>query len=533
MKQLFLVLCLMVSAIFTFAQNDFYTTDKVHEIKLTLPQSDWMDRLDSLKLYGEDVLIGTAVIDGKEYKNVGVRYRGGKSFKLGKSRNPFQIKLNHINKNQNHQGYKTLKLSTALRDPSMVREVLGYEIARTYMPAPRANHVKLYINNEYRGLFVNVQAVDDVFLKEHFGTEKNTFIKGTPPKKTMSYKGCKNNLYSALEYEENAQCYFNNYELKSADGWDDLIELTRILEKEPEKAAEVLNIDRVLWMLAFNNVLVNLSSYHGDYSQNYYLYKDNQGRFNPVVWDLNLAFGSYKNYYAGKSSLTLKELQELDPFLHADNPQKPLISKILKNDSFKDVYLAHIRTILKDYFLNGLFEKRAKELQNQISVAVINDKFNRYQHKDVLASLTKTIGRKSKIPGIAELMIKRTRFLKKHPAVRPLTSEISDVIVLKRDKFAADPLEVFRIRSTVNRRARKVRLYYRFPEQVEYEMVYMKDDGKSEDKEAGDKIFGVKIAANGNSKIEYYIVAENAAGVAFFPEHYTNKPLKADLNDLN
>jgi spore coat protein CotH len=38
-----------------------------------------------------------------------------------------------------------------------------------------------------------------------------------------------------------------------------------------------------LWMLAFNNVFVNLDSYTGGFSQNYYLYKDENRRFNPVV----------------------------------------------------------------------------------------------------------------------------------------------------------------------------------------------------------------------------------------------------------
>ncbi|MBK8428777.1 MAG: CotH kinase family protein [Lewinellaceae bacterium] len=61
------------------------------------------------------------------------------------------------------------------------------------------------------------------------------------------------------------------------------------------------------------------SSYTGNYSQNYYLYKDNFGRFQPVHWDLNLAFGSFKNTGKG-SDLEIEDLQTLDPLLHADNP---------------------------------------------------------------------------------------------------------------------------------------------------------------------------------------------------------------------
>ena len=94
--------------------------------------------------------------------------------------------------------------------------------------------------------------------------------------------------------------------MKSKDGWDDLIELTDILNNKPKEIEKVLNVDRALWMLAFNNVLVNLSSYSGQHSQNYYMYKDSKGHFNPVVWDLNLSFGSFKNTGNG-SDLKLKD----------------------------------------------------------------------------------------------------------------------------------------------------------------------------------------------------------------------------------
>ena len=55
----------------------------------------------------------------------------------------------------------------------------------------------------------------------------------------------------------------------------------------------VLDVDRALWMLAFNNVLVNLDSYSGAFRQNYYLYKDQNDRFDPIVWDLNMSFAGF------------------------------------------------------------------------------------------------------------------------------------------------------------------------------------------------------------------------------------------------
>ena len=153
--------------------EDLYNLDQVHEIRLEFDRDNWSGVMDSLRLYGDDLLNGGVKIDGKKYTDIGVRYRGSRSFRIGNKRNALHIKLNHINAEQNHQGYQTLKLSNALRDPSMVREVLGYEIAGKYMIAPRASYAKIYINNKYYGLFVNVEAIDDVFLSKKFQTNKN------------------------------------------------------------------------------------------------------------------------------------------------------------------------------------------------------------------------------------------------------------------------------------------------------------------------------------------------------------------------
>ncbi|MEM9822253.1 MAG: CotH kinase family protein [Bacteroidota bacterium] len=513
--------------------DGFYNPNNIHELRLNFEQGNWAYLLDSIRIHGDGMLIGDAKVDGKNYENAGIRYRGSKSFTTGSKRNAFHIKLNYINKNQNHQGYKTLKLSNALRDPSMIREVLSYEIARQYLPAPQAGYVNLYINDEYFGLFVNVEAVNGTFLEKHFGSKSNSFFKCSPDLSATPMTGCKNKIFSSLQYEENVQCYTANYEMKSDEGWDDLIELTNILNNEPDKVSSVLNVDRTLWMLAFNNVLVNLSSYSGQHSHNFYLYKDNFGRFNPIVWDMNLAFGSFKNTGKG-SDLKLAELQKMDPLLHADNPSKPLIAQLLRNPEYKKMYLSHLRTILYDHFVNGNYEKRAKELQATITSAFYSDPNKFYQNSDFVSSLKSTIGRRSKIPGIVELMSSRARFLKKHPEVSIYPPEVEEVKVLRREQFAAANIKTFTIQAKVKNRAKRVKIYYRSNADDLFTSVFMADDGKSGDGEPGDKIFGVTIDPKGAfDTIQYYIVTENAKATGFDPPNYMFEPYTASIQDLN
>ncbi len=511
---------------------DLYENGKIHELRLTIGERNWMDRLDSMRIYGEGMLVGGANVDGTQLTEVGIGYRGNSSYQTGAKRNPFQVKLNYKKANQNYQGYVALKLSPALRDPSMVREVLGYEIANRYMIAPRASYVQLFINNENFGLYVMVESIDEAFLKLRFGTADNAFFKCTPDTKAPNKEGCKAKEFGGMEYEPNIECLKANFDMMSARGWEDLQNMTRILSQSPTEISKVLDVDKTLWMLAYNNVLVNLSSYSGQYSHNYYLYQDHEGQFVPMIWDLNLNFGSFKNIGTG-SDLDLAQLQEMDPLLHADNPSKPLISKLLAQPDYKKIYLSHMRTIVYDVFESGWYKDRATELQKMIAPAFAADPYKTYTVNELNASLLTTVGEKSKIPGIVELMAKRSKFLKKNPELTPYPPVITDVQVANRSKFSNKEVDEFRITVKVDKFPKHVKLYYRADGEVTFQEVYMQDDGKANDGTADDKVFGYVIKAAGYDTIEYYIMAEGAAMVSYEPSNYMQALREVSLKELN
>ena len=79
-----------------------------------------------------------------------------------------------------------------------------------------------------------------------------------------------------------------------------------------------INVDRTLWMHALNYTLINFDSYIG-YGQNYYLYKDKTGQFNPLLWDLNMSFGSFRLTDASSiyfNGFDIAQAQNMDPLLH-------------------------------------------------------------------------------------------------------------------------------------------------------------------------------------------------------------------------
>jgi len=505
---------------------DFYKTDEIQDIKITFAEDDWQYTLDSLRFNGDGFLMGTVEINGQVFKGAGVQYRGTKSFRTGALRNPFNIQLNYTDRSQNIEGYSSIKLSSALRDPSMVREVLGYEIARTYMPAPYANYTKLTINGEYYGLLVNIESVQDpAFRKRYFGHADNPFFKANEILKNEDATGCKNNIYGSLQYDVSPKCYTNNFTKLSEHGTNDLILLAKALHEDTDKIDERLNVDATLWMLAFNNVLVNLSSYSGHKSVNYFLYQDDAGRFTPIIWDMNLAFGSYKNIGKG-SDLKTRQLYSLDPMLHENNPAKPLISSLLADGFRKKLYLSHLRTILYDYFTNEKYLERAEELQSMIKTDLINDQNKFYEISDFENSLNKVIGKRSKIPGLEWLMSKRADFLKKYGAIAVFPSEINAVEVASREPMSSKQVLDFKVTANVGQFPKKVTLLYRFRNGDAFTSVHMSTKGNG-DYEA------TITPKHGERSLDYYIIAENASMVSYSPANYMWDTHHITLDELN
>lgn len=515
------------------AQDDFFSVDKIQQIHITFKQDNWAYMLDSLRYNGEGLLPADITINDTELTQVGVRYREGRAFTPGAKRNGLFIQLNLETEDQNYQGYKAVDLSDGLRDPSMMREVLAHEIAQPYVPSPKANFAKVYINDSLYGLYTNIEVIGDQFLQRNFGNSDGTLFAATPDYVVPAPEECRTKLYASLQLDNNADCYKHNFTVLRGDDWEGLFSLSKQLNNNPERIEEILQIDKVLWMLAFNNVLVNLSSYTGQYSPNYLLYKDERGRWTPIITGFNFAFGSYKNTGVGSDKGTVALLQ-LDPLLHVKEESKPLISVLLDNEKYQKQYLAHMRSILRNHFKDDAFAKRVEALQLMILPDLAEDEHKYYTLAEIESSLSETIGKKSKIPGLVSFMNKRASFLENHSAFRILPPAIEQVEVRQRERFSNETISDFRIRAKVDKYTNKVLLYYRFDREKPFEMVQMADDGGHFDEGTGDSIYGAIIEPpTGKNELEYYIQAENAKAISYDPMDYTVTKHKITLAELN
>ncbi len=451
-------------------------------------------------------------VNGVLYDSAGVRYKGNSSYDSTYLKNPIHISLSEF-KSQNYQGVKNIKLSNQYADPSIIREVLSYDILKNYMDCPRANFAQLYINGNYIGIYTNDESIDNTYLSDRFYSNNNVLFKCNPVVNPSVTTKC--NLRYQIGLDSTA--YFNYYDLKSYYGWNELVALCDTVTNSPANIGSAMDMDRWLWMLSFDNILVNLDSYEGAFCQNYYLYKDNTLRFNPIVWDLNMSFGGFPFLGSGAASLaglTVTNMQQLSPTFHSADVYWPVIKDVMSNPMYKRMYIAHARTITNEMFASNFYQTRATQLQTVVDTAVASDANNFFTYSQFQTGMTTNnlVGSYT-VPGIGNLMSSRVTYLQSTTdfmAVPPVITTITS--------NPAAPLVTtsFTITAHVSN-TNTVMIGYRFLKTDKFIRDTMYDDGLHNDGIAGDSIYGADITMS-SARMQYYIYAENATAGIFSPE---------------
>ena len=105
---------------------------------------------------------------GVRIRNVGMRVRGTGS------RNPDKMGLlldfDYYTKGQQFVGFSSLVLDNLWQDASQMREALAMTIYRRLgQPAPREAFAKVFVNNQYQGLYTIVEPIDPAFVARALG----------------------------------------------------------------------------------------------------------------------------------------------------------------------------------------------------------------------------------------------------------------------------------------------------------------------------------------------------------------------------
>ena len=163
-----LVAAIMSVAVDLVAQTatDLFDDTRLHEVRLFINSKD----LTTLRARFQENINTPAdiMIDGTRVRNVAVRSRG-----LG-SRNPnklgLRVDFNFYTRAQRFQGLEALILDNLWQDPSMMREMLAMKVFRRMgEAAPRESFCRVFLNNQYQGLYALVEEIDPDFAERETG----------------------------------------------------------------------------------------------------------------------------------------------------------------------------------------------------------------------------------------------------------------------------------------------------------------------------------------------------------------------------
>jgi hypothetical protein len=344
-----------------------YDLATLRTVFLQFEAPDWEDEL--MTFYNTDVEVpALATIDGTVFRDVGVHFRGMSSYRMVPQgyKHSLNLSLDYVHGKQDLGGYQTFNLLNSNNDPTFVRTVIYSEIARHYVPTPKTNYMRVVINGESWGIYVNAQQFNGDFVREWFNTRRGARWKvpGSPRGR------------GGLEYlGDDVAAYKRLYELKTDDeatSWNDLVHLTRVLNTTPPdrleaELAPLLDVDGTLKFLALEVAMVNSDGYWTRASD-YNIYQDVGGKFHILPHDVNEALGSADGRgFGGRAGV------DLDPLIGLTDTTKPLRSKLLAVPALRTRYLGYVRDIAQQWLDWNKLEPMAMKYQALIAADVKTD----------------------------------------------------------------------------------------------------------------------------------------------------------------
>lgn len=482
-----------------------YDQSQIRSIYLTFPQTNYWNLL--IANYSSQTNIpATMVVDGITYDSVGVRFKGQTSYSgtMSSQKKSFNIETDFIYGNQDLMGYNILNLNNCFQDESFIREVFFQHQIKKHIPAAKSAYVKLYINGGNWGVYPNVQQLNKDFLEEWFLSNDGTNWRADRPPGSGGPGGGWGDGTAALNWlGADTSLYKPYYTLKSTNKpnpWEELKNTCDILENTPlatlpTTLKDYMDIDRALWFLASEVLFADDDSYIYKGKMDYYAYWEPEtGRLVPQEYDGN--------------SVMDPTHQTWSAFYNATNANYPLMNRLFAVPELRQRYLAHLRTLITEYFDTTTAFPIINNYKAMIDTMVLNDPKKIYTYTQF----------NNEIPVLKNFITTRKNFLLSNTEVAQVAPLISATTYFTNGSAWTAPSETDNVVVTTQVTSVagifEVNLYYSSQLVGNFSKLPMFDDGVHDDGAAADGIYGATIPAqSAGSWVRFYIeaTANNAA----------------------
>ncbi|WP_224368264.1 CotH kinase family protein [Hyalangium versicolor] len=176
-------------------------------------------------------------------------------------------------------GRRKHNLIAEFQDRTMMTEKLAFDMMLAMgLPAPRTRFVRISINGQYQGVFLDIERVDKDFAEAH------GFADPDPTIYRCGAKDCEMKLWRT-DYQQDWQKETN----ESVKSKDDVMTLMYVINRAPEPNLPAMldaNLELEHYLRAMVADVLISNDIHED-SQSYLVHDATTGKWTYVPWDLN------------------------------------------------------------------------------------------------------------------------------------------------------------------------------------------------------------------------------------------------------
>ncbi len=363
----------------------FFLKDGIQTVEITLDENN-LNYLLQNAADKPSVLTQSVTIGGETIYYTGLKTKGNYTLSHAVSENAgsdrFSFTINfgkYVKKadfghTQNFYGCNKISFNNFFFDKSMLKEYMALSLmTEVGVPTPQYGLAKLYINEEYYGVYFMVEAFDSSILEQYYGVDDDELSPYlTKPENTKLH-------YEDL-LEDDSPLWENDEEVYAdvADMLPTVMEWVRKLNLLSEGKdfdgqdldvnsdeyltllGEIMDVDEALRYFAAHSWLCQMDNMFVTY-QNFGLYVDEDGRSVLIPWDYDLSFGCY---YPSESESTANfnidamfsngySANMTTDQINAYYEDYPLFHVIYQNESLREQYHTYMKDCSKIAALGG------------------------------------------------------------------------------------------------------------------------------------------------------------------------------------
>ncbi|MBC8173706.1 MAG: CotH kinase family protein, partial [Chitinophagales bacterium] len=378
----------------------------------------------------------------------------------------------------------------------------------------RSSFINLFINNELYGLYLNIEEMDEIFIKNRFGENTGNLYKCTYPV-DLNYLGDDQNTYKNISgAEERAYALQTN---EQQDDYSDLVEFISILNNTPDDELpcaleKIFHVDNFLKIYALDIASGHWDNY-GYNKNNFFLYHNQfTGRFEFLSYDCDNTFGvdwlgkdwSTRDIYAWQIS----------------SEYRPLAERLLDIPVYKNRFSFYMQQIVNEYLQEDAIFTYIDSLKEFITPSAFLDMYKGYDYgytnEDFLNAFdTDDIDGHTPF-GVKNFILYRNENTNTQLEINDITPVIDFANYTPLFPGGSSTLTIS-AEITDDQTDYNAQLFYS-SDQINFVAAQMFDDGTNGDTLAYDNVYTCQIITPESEELYYYISAtDNAAQTSYEP----------------